>query len=42
VGQLVLATSGSDGWTWTSSLTRNDIGNGACELILVEKIYHHR
>jgi len=42
VGQLVSATSGSDGWTWTSSLTRNDIGNGACELILVEKIYQHR
>ncbi len=24
-----------DGWTWRSSTTRNDTGNGACELVLV-------
>jgi hypothetical protein len=24
-----------DGWRWTSSLTREDAGNGACELFLV-------
>jgi len=29
---------GADGYTWRSSLTRNDTGNGACELIWVERI----
>lgn len=24
-----------DGWTWRSSMTRTDTGNGACELVLV-------
>ncbi|HPB68545.1 MAG TPA: hypothetical protein PLT76_00370 [Candidatus Omnitrophota bacterium] len=27
---------GEDGWSWTTSLTREDIGWGACELIWVE------
>lgn len=27
-----------DGWRWTSSLTREDTGNGACELIWVERL----
>lgn len=27
-----------DGWVWRSSLTREDTGNGACELFLVENI----
>lgn len=27
-----------DGWTWLSSLTREDTGNGACELFLVERV----
>lgn len=27
-----------DGWRWRSSLTRNDSGNGACELVWVEDI----
>lgn len=27
-----------DGWHWRSSLTRNDTGNGACELIWVEDL----
>jgi len=26
----------SDGWKWRSSLTRNDTGGGACEVIFVE------
>jgi hypothetical protein len=38
-GSLVEVTSNSDNWRWTSSLTRNDIGKGACELILVESIH---
>lgn len=35
-GKLVRAES-ADGWQWTSSLTRTDTGNGACELIYVEE-----
>lgn len=27
-----------DGWHWKSSLSRNDSGNGACELILVTEL----
>jgi hypothetical protein len=27
--------SGRDGWRWRSSLTRNDTGAGACEVIFV-------
>lgn len=36
-GQLVQAKR-SDGWSWTSSLRRDDTGGGACELMLVESI----
>jgi hypothetical protein len=28
----------SDGWYWKSSLSREDSGNGACELVLVEHL----
>ena len=28
----------ADGWTWTSSLRRDDTGGGACELVYVESI----
>lgn len=35
-GSLVNARSKEDGWYWPSSQTRNDTGNGACELIWVE------
>jgi len=34
-GKLVRAAA-PDGWRWNSSLTREDSGNGACELVLVE------
>lgn len=34
-GFLVVAT-GSDGWTWRSSLSRDDSGPGACEVMWVE------
>ena len=30
--------SGMDGWKWRSSLTRNDTGNGACEVVLVDDL----
>jgi len=30
-----------DGRKWASSLTRNDVGNGACELVWIEKIKLH-
>jgi hypothetical protein len=33
-GYLVEA-HGADGWTWRSSLTREDTGAGACELVWV-------
>ena len=36
-GQLV-EISRADGWRWRSSLTRDDVGGGSCELILVEQI----
>ena len=36
-GQLVEVKS-SDGWTWRSSLSREDTGGGACELMLVEDV----
>ena len=36
-GSLVEITT-NDGWRWKSSLTRNDTGAGACEVILVESI----
>ncbi|WP_286239452.1 hypothetical protein [Neptuniibacter halophilus] len=37
-GYLVEARSQADGWRWRSSLTRNDSGAGACELIWVEQL----
>jgi hypothetical protein len=37
VGHLVEVRA-SDGWKWRSSLTREDTGAGACELIWVESI----
>lgn len=36
-GQLV-RVDGDDGFQWISSLTRDDTGEGACELIWVEKL----
>jgi hypothetical protein len=36
-GQLIEAQA-SDGWRWRSSLTREDTGNGACELVLVRSL----
>ena len=36
-GYLVEATA-EDGWHWRSSLTRNDTGAGACELVWVESV----
>jgi hypothetical protein len=37
-GYLVEVTS-PQGFRWKSSLTREDTGGGACELILVESLY---
>ncbi len=36
-GQLVRAVR-ADGWTWRSSLTREDSGAGACELMVVREV----
>jgi hypothetical protein len=30
--------SASDGWSWRTSRTRDDTGNGACEIIWVEDV----
>lgn len=37
-GSLVNVMSNTDDWHWSSSLTRNDTGKGACELIWVESL----
>ena len=43
-GQLVtldgylVHVDGKDGWKWQSSMTRTDSGDGACEVIWVEKL----
>ncbi|MFO1372469.1 MAG: hypothetical protein U1F42_08760 [Candidatus Competibacteraceae bacterium] len=39
-GYLVEAQR-DDGWRWRSSLTREDIGNGSCELLWVETVTVH-
>lgn len=36
-GQLITA-QGGDGWHWTSSVSRTDSGDGACEVIWVETV----
>lgn len=36
-GYLVEAKT-ADGWRWKSSLTREDTGRGACELVLVQSV----
>lgn len=36
-GYLIEAR-GADGWRWRSSLTREDTGDGSCELIWVERL----
>lgn len=36
-GRLVEAEA-NDGWKWKSSLTRDDTGAGACELLFVERV----
>lgn len=37
IGWLV-EVRGDDGWTWRSSLTRRDRGDGACEVVLVQRV----
>mgnify|MGYP000355210971 CR=1 FL=1 len=37
-GSLV-RVDGDNGWRWRSSLTRNDTGGGACELVYVDSLY---
>lgn len=34
----LIEVNGDDGWRWRSSLTREDTGNGACELVLVTEV----
>jgi hypothetical protein len=35
---FLVSVDGPNGYTWNSSLTREDTGNGACELFYVESI----
>lgn len=35
---FLVDASRADGWHWRSSLTREDTGNGACELVYVEEL----
>ncbi|PID43084.1 MAG: hypothetical protein CSB48_07240 [Proteobacteria bacterium] len=37
-GKLVKVEA-EDGWHWVSSLTRNDTGSGACEVMYVDSLY---
>lgn len=36
-GYLISAVA-SDGWSWTSSLSRDDTGSGSCEVLWVESV----
>jgi len=38
ISGYLVAVRGDDGWTWRSSLTRTDVGNGACEIVWVESL----
>ena len=44
VGEIILlegylvSVKADDGWKWKSSLSRDDTGNGACEVVWVEKL----
>ena len=35
---FLVDASRPDGWRWRTSMTRNDTGNGACELVFVEAV----
>lgn len=35
---ILVDVRGSDGWRWVSSVSRDDTGNGACEVIFAEEI----
>lgn len=35
---FLVDASRPDGWHWNTSLTRNDTGSGACELVFVERL----
>lgn len=35
---FLVEARGDDGWRWRSSLSREDTGNGACEVILVTEV----
>ena len=36
--KFVVKVNSQDGWWWKSSQTRNDTGNGACEVVWVDEI----
>jgi len=38
LGGLLVEATAADGFRWRSSLSREDSGNGACELVWVETV----
>lgn len=38
IGGYLVDVRGPDGFAWNTSLTRNDTGNGACEIVWVESL----
>lgn len=38
IGGLLIRVEAPDGWRWVSSLTREDSGPGACELVWAERL----
>jgi len=38
IGGALIEVTGPDGWRWRSSLSREDTGEGACELLLLKRL----
>ena len=38
LGGYLITVEAKDGWRWRSSLSRNDSGGGACELVWVKSL----
>jgi hypothetical protein len=38
IGGYLVDVRGPNGFTWNTSLTRGDTGNGACEIVWVESL----
>jgi hypothetical protein len=38
IGGTLIEVTAPDGWRWRSSLSREDTGEGACELLLLQQL----